>query len=56
MKATFGHQTRAPTELINDNTVTLKEFLKRKWNNSLQLVHLYTCLANYDYYNLNRYG
>ena len=23
MKATFGHQTRAPTELINDNTVTL---------------------------------
>ena len=24
MKATFGHQTRAPTELINDNTVTLR--------------------------------
>ena len=23
MKATFGHQTRAPTELIDDNTVTL---------------------------------
>ena len=23
MKATFGHQTRAPTKLINDNTVTL---------------------------------
>ena len=25
MKATFGHQTRAPTELINDNTVTLNK-------------------------------
>ena len=25
MKATFGHQTRAPTELINDNTVTLSQ-------------------------------
>ena len=24
MKATFGHQTRAPAELINDNTVTLR--------------------------------
>ena len=24
MKATFEHQTWAPTELINDNTVTLK--------------------------------
>ena len=23
----------------------LKEFLKRKWNNLLQLVHLYTCLV-----------
>ena len=23
MKATFGHQIRAPTELINDNTVSL---------------------------------
>ena len=23
MKATFEHQTRAPTELINNNTVTL---------------------------------
>ena len=22
MKATFGHQTRAPTELINDNTAS----------------------------------
>ena len=27
MKATFGHQTRAPIELINDNTVTLKTYL-----------------------------
>ena len=29
MKATFGHQTRAPTELINDNTVTLSYYLYR---------------------------
>ena len=27
MKATFEHQTRVPTELINDNTITLKTYL-----------------------------
>ena len=30
MKATFCHQTREPTELINDNTVTLRfGFIRR---------------------------
>ena len=42
MKATFGHQTKAPTELINDNTVTL----------SNKLIFLYLKTRRCKYYAL----